>query len=687
MRKVLHTWFVLSILLLSTSDAALAGPGQQIARPRSGNVAYGYYEYLPQNYSATSGERFPLVVFVHGYGERGNGSSTELTRLLSNGPPRMISQGRHFPAIVISLQSNYGDVWDTNAANTLNGFINYLIQTYAVDEDRIYLTGLSQGGGATLQYAKQYASRLAAIVPVCPWHNDTGINDVAMYEIPYWGFHAYGDTTVSVQSSNRVLERITGVRPLNTYPGQSGDFVASWNQLNQNWGWQSGRIGTLTVGPHLTVFPDNSHDSWTRAYDTNQMWTWLFNQSLNSQPQPEPTPTPTPTPSPSPSPTPPPASLQAIAVDFGGVRSSAGGINVLDNGAGTTAQNLVDISGTVTPVDIQVSGFSGTNTDGTPSPSPTIAFDANSTRDSFWGSTVAYGGVTSPQGSIVISGLEQDQTYSLEFFASRMGATDNRSTRFEVIGNTTLSGSLNAANNTSQTLVIVGVTPNSSGEIRITVRPDAQNNNAYRFFYVGALRLTPSEIAEPEPVSETFAVDFGGADRMTAGSNNLTDAKNGRIDSLVNVLGESSDLSVHVVQPFSGINTDGTQSPSASLGLTSSATSDSFWGNNVTYTGELNPQGRVEVRGLDPTITYDLSFFASRMNVTDNRETRYRVSDASGERSVTLAVNNNQANAASLTQLRPRADGTLLITVDKGANNNNAYGFFYLGHLRIQSNP
>ena len=133
----------------------------------------GYYEYLPSGYSSGTG-KYPLLIFAHGQGELGDGSISQLPKVLANGTPMQISQGifpesftvkgQTFKFIVLSPQFTI-----TPFAYDMQNIINYAIKNYRVDTSRIYLTGLSMGGGLVWEYPGEdlsYANRIAAIVPI-----------------------------------------------------------------------------------------------------------------------------------------------------------------------------------------------------------------------------------------------------------------------------------------------------------------------------------------------------------------------------------------------------------------------------------------------------------------------------------------------------------------------------------------
>src|SRR2546423_10321 len=113
----------------------------------------GYYQCLPLDYNSNPTKKYPLLIFIHGIGELGNGS-TDLPLVLRNGPPKLINQhlfpdsfvvgGKTFSFIVISpqLTANYRN------ADVISSLIDYCVKKYRVDESRIYLTGLRMGAAA-----------------------------------------------------------------------------------------------------------------------------------------------------------------------------------------------------------------------------------------------------------------------------------------------------------------------------------------------------------------------------------------------------------------------------------------------------------------------------------------------------------------------------------------------------------
>ncbi len=136
------------------------------------NSPYGYFVYLASAYKGAK-HQYPLLVFLHGSGEKGNSESNPviLEKVLRNGPPRLIEKMEWNPAhpmIVVSPQCHDGG-WN---AGKIHGFIQYISRIYRIDESRVYLTGLSMGGFGAFNYLQTYLHKYGSLV----YHlHETGI--------------------------------------------------------------------------------------------------------------------------------------------------------------------------------------------------------------------------------------------------------------------------------------------------------------------------------------------------------------------------------------------------------------------------------------------------------------------------------------------------------------------------------
>ena len=191
-----------------------------------------YLLYLPDGYDSDREKRWPLLVFLHGAGERGD--DLELVKI--HGPPKLIEAGRKMSFIVASPQLALGEWWSPDMVAWLT---KDLISTLKVDPERVYLTGLSMGGYGTWETAAKYPELFAAIAPIC------GRGDPAsawkLRHVPTWIFHGAKDSVVPIKHSadmNEALEQYDNVK--------------------------------------YTVYPEADHDSWTETYLNEELYKWLL---------------------------------------------------------------------------------------------------------------------------------------------------------------------------------------------------------------------------------------------------------------------------------------------------------------------------------------------------------------------------------------------------------------------------
>lgn len=678
------------------ASAYFGGPGRQVPVVKSANTSpYGYYEYLPQNYSETSGQKFPVILFLHGIGEEGNGGS-DLYQVINHGPSFLISQGRQFPGLVFSPQSS--GWWSTS---TINSFVNYIYANYkGADPSRLYLTGLSMGGGGAWDYATAYPEKIAALVPIAGASSPTAARS-KLYGIPTWVFHSFNDPTVAPSNSIGNIDYMTpeSASIMTGYPygnatntAASTDMIALYSKAHDTHQWYAGGTTTDQTSDkniRFTFFQTGGHDSWTRAYDDDNLWNWMFLQAKASSPAPSP--------SPSVAASPVPFNAGSVMIDFGDAKTAATGVNVADTGmvTGGTLAKLRNLANAPTSAALTVvKAFNAANSNGTTAPATSTGFSATTTSDSWFGNDVLFGGTTAPSAQLELDGLDPTVKYDFRFFASRMSAGgDNRETQYTVTGLTAATAKLNASENTANVAVITGIQPNGNGRILIDVKKGSANTNSYGFFYLGGMKVTAgafatssassSETSTPISVIQDIRVDFGAGGTPTTNWNDGSDiARSGSI-ALRTMAGATTPYDLVMIAPFNGANSDGTTAPAAALGLPAIATQDSFFGNDVLFNGFTAAKAVMEVRDLDPTKAYTFEFFASRMGVTDNRETQYAVIGSTTSM-VKLNVANNTSQVATSAAVKPNASGVIRIEISKGSANNNPYGFFYLGSLRIR---
>lgn len=195
-------------------------------------TGYNYYIYTPENYEKTQ-KKWPLLLFLHGMGERGN----NLRLVKKNGPLKRLDDGVTFPFIIVAPQCPEGSWWD---ADNLKNLLDHIIKDYKIDTDRIYLTGVSMGGSGTWDLANNYPEYFAAIAPVCPFFTP---GDPGRFKnLPIWCFHGEKDDVVPIDDSKRMIE---------------------WIQENG---------GTV----RFTSYPDLAHNCWRETYSNPELYEWLL---------------------------------------------------------------------------------------------------------------------------------------------------------------------------------------------------------------------------------------------------------------------------------------------------------------------------------------------------------------------------------------------------------------------------
>lgn len=220
----------------------------------------GYLEYLPRGYG--DGEPPPLLIFLHGAGEAGDGSEVALELVDQLGIPQMIAADEwphDHPFVVLSPQ--YGPEDDCEIADDLAAFLDFATQHYEVDTSSVYLTGISCGAIGIWDYLAEHGDEVvAAAIPIAG-HAERALEEggcVPLTEVPVWAFHGGKDETVPVLHIEEPMEEIRACE------------------------------GAESAEMKLTVYPDADHfdnDAWSRTYDLsagNEIYTWLLEHTNES---------------------------------------------------------------------------------------------------------------------------------------------------------------------------------------------------------------------------------------------------------------------------------------------------------------------------------------------------------------------------------------------------------------------
>jgi len=196
-------------------------------------VRLKYLLFLPKGYHAKRDRQWPLILFLHGAGERGD----DLEKVKRHGIPKVVGQRDDFPFVVVSPQCPAGEWWQ---AGPLEVLLDEAQASLRIDPDRVYLTGLSMGGFGAWELAVKCPDRFAAVAPVCGGGNPYRLSGIA--HVPVWAFHGAKDPLVPLIRSEEMVEALRKC---------GGDA-------------------------RLTVYPDTGHDSWTETYDNPELYEWFL---------------------------------------------------------------------------------------------------------------------------------------------------------------------------------------------------------------------------------------------------------------------------------------------------------------------------------------------------------------------------------------------------------------------------
>ena len=242
---VLTLWAVASAAFAQDNSDLDMHKREHFEKKIARTIETDYLLFLPEGYQQRGEKRWPLMLFLHGAGERG----TNLSKVAAHGPPKVVKTKKDFPFILVSPQCPSGQWWKDEV---VIGLLDHIIAKHAVDTNRVYLTGLSMGGFGTWSVGAKYPERFAAIAPICGGGETINvllagrIKTAALKTLGVWAFHGAKDPVVPLNESERMVN------------------VFKW-------------AGATDV--KLTVYPEAQHDSWTEAYNSPELYDWFLQHS------------------------------------------------------------------------------------------------------------------------------------------------------------------------------------------------------------------------------------------------------------------------------------------------------------------------------------------------------------------------------------------------------------------------
>lgn len=197
-----------------------------------------YLLALPDGYEEAPAGGWPLVLFLHGAGERG----ADLDKLSLHGLPKELAAGRSFPFVAAAPQCPEESDWYWHMGDAAE-LLDVLCGRFCIDRSRIYLTGISMGGFGAWELALQLPERFAALAPFCG--GGMAWRAWRLAHLPIWAFHGALDDVVPPYLTEHLVEAVRG----------SGNAAM------------------------LTLFPDAGHDCWTAPFAGDALYDWLLAQA------------------------------------------------------------------------------------------------------------------------------------------------------------------------------------------------------------------------------------------------------------------------------------------------------------------------------------------------------------------------------------------------------------------------
>ena len=208
----------------------------------TGTETLQYLLFLPNAYDANAEKEWPLLLFLHGAGERGN----DINLVTVHGPPKRIAKEPEFakkcPFIVVSPQCLKDHYWSPAQLRML---LDEVEKTYKIDKKRVYVTGISMGGFGTWMLTADSPERFAAVAPICGGFDPEQAGKFV--NVPLWAFHGDADVLVPVKLTQNMVKNIEDA---------GGKKVK------------------------MTIYPGVNHDSWTQSYENPELYDWFLKHSL-----------------------------------------------------------------------------------------------------------------------------------------------------------------------------------------------------------------------------------------------------------------------------------------------------------------------------------------------------------------------------------------------------------------------
>ena len=258
------------VLVLTASSATGSALAANPAEFQVFSLTTGTSTLLPGRIyppPAASTSRRPLIVFLHGAGESGTNNTLQVNGNIDN----LLTEAKRRGAYLYAPQTNGG--WTSSTVtDRVMSMVDRALGELNVDASRLYVTGLSMGGGGTWNVLNRYGERFAAGVPICAVGPGVDFNPANLLDESIWAFHARSDATVSVTTTRNVVNSILaagGEAPW-VFPTNANPLEPEFTSPSIDLKYTDYRLG--------------GHGIWGRVYSTPAMYEWMFARTTVPEP-------------------------------------------------------------------------------------------------------------------------------------------------------------------------------------------------------------------------------------------------------------------------------------------------------------------------------------------------------------------------------------------------------------------
>ena len=451
--------------------------------------------FQPSQATANPTAKYPLVIYLHGSGEAGSDNVSQIDSNIDNLLAGAKANGFYIYAPQSTLKTL--DCWDSfPRLNDVMLVAGQLVRDYNIDPSRVYITGISAGGGGALILISNFTNMTPAAATISANDPVTAANVVNK---PIWMFASRNDPTVPVSVSrnnvNAIREADPTIGTALTFPLVGSAYYTYYSSYSGSGLPEDGASYYSQRNLTYSEYTSGGHAVWPNAYGEAPLYTWLLAQNLANQTTPLSQPT----------------TAESLLFDFGptitgtvsgNVWNSPGGTNasplpMAAVGTGTGTEKTLSAAvvfayantGHRTPVILSVTkGFSGIAT-GT---SSSVVYPASVT-DEGWeqGGTTSNANSIANPGELLLSGLTPGTLYRLKCYGSDTSTNNNSPTRYTIDNSTSIYADLATRGNVNSAANFDHVVADSNGQVRIEVTPSPSTSGAALLSTISALEVAP----------------------------------------------------------------------------------------------------------------------------------------------------------------------------------------------------